>query len=210
MKMPFLKKNLNPLKPIGLDFSSLENKTALFIPVVSAYLHWIENNLIPEIPSIIVLDESFRVIDNPFIAPKIHDFLARVRKKNTIVIFATDEIADLEKSSITDLLMKEITTGIYLPTQEVKQIYKKVFKLNKDEYKMLDQIKSNSRQFLLKHADDAIVAELDLIDFDDIISILSSDEDSIEAFSQIKEGVGEDPNQWFPMIQKILAESEEE
>ncbi len=166
-------------------------------------IYKIEENLTGE-PTIIVLDEAFKLLDNVFLAPEIEGFLQRVRKKNAIVVMAQESVDDISNSHITDLLMKEISTSFYLANESVRDIYKKIFRLNKEECKMLDSIKNESRHFLLKHGNDSLVAQLDLQDLLDAVLILSSDKEAVEHWQEIKEHTGNKLEEWFPKLQELL------
>ena len=188
---------------VGFDFTDLQKKPALFIPIVFYSLHQIEKNLDGS-KTIIVIDEAFKLLDNPFITPEITGFLQRVAKKNAVVIMAQESIKDIEKSNITDLLMSEISTSFYFANEKVGNSYKNIFQLSTIEREFLDLIKRDQRKFLLKHGSDSLVAELDLEQLTEILLILSSDDQTIEAMEVIIDDIGEDPDKWFPHLQKVL------
>ena len=56
------------------------------------------------------------LIDNPVFGPKIKDWLKVLRKLNTFVIFATQSVEDATKSEISDTLIQQTATQIFLPS----------------------------------------------------------------------------------------------
>ena len=61
---------------------------------------------------------------------------------------------------------------------QVKNI--KMYFPNKQEFKLLQNLSNAGRFFLLKHADETVVAELDLEELGEMIEILSSNETTIK------------------------------
>ena len=188
---------------IGIDVTNLIKYKPILVPVIFYIMKKIEHSLDGK-PTIIVLDEAFKLLDNPLLGDKIHDWLAKLREKNAMVIFSSESIEDAKNSNITELLTKEIATKLFLPNLEVGKEYKDIFHLDKEESAMIEQISNDNRHFLLKHGSDTIIAELDLTDMNDIIAILSSDETSIEIMNKIIERVGEQPQKWVPTFQEFI------
>ena len=117
----------------------MNNKSAI-TPLLSYLFHKIEGYLTGD-PSIIVLDESWIFIDNALFAGKIRDWLKTLRKKNTGVIFATQELKDILDSSLFTTILDACKTKIFLPNENAEAdnylpIYEK-FGLNNKEIKIL-------------------------------------------------------------------------
>ena len=117
----------------------MNNKSAI-TPLLSYLFHKIEGYLTGD-PSIIVLDESWVFIDNVLFAGKIRDWLKTLRKKNTGVIFATQELNDILNSSLFTTILDACKTKIFLPNPNAEAdnyfpIYEK-FGLNNKEIKII-------------------------------------------------------------------------
>ncbi|MCL5237732.1 MAG: conjugal transfer protein TrbE [Nitrospirae bacterium] len=92
------------------------------LPHALDYLfHRIEARLSSLIPTLIILDEAWIYLDNPLFAAKIREWLKVLRKANTSVIFATQSLADAEKSSILVALIESCPTKIFLPNPDAEQ-----------------------------------------------------------------------------------------
>ena len=91
----------------------LQNRQAL-APVLLYLFHRIQL-VLDGTPTMIVLDEAWALLDNPIFAPKIKDWLKTLRKLNALVVFATQSVEDASKSSISDTLVQQSATQIYLP-----------------------------------------------------------------------------------------------
>lgn len=190
---------------LGIDVTAIAKHKVILVPIIFYIMNKIEKILDGK-PTIIVLDEAFKLLDNPFLGNNIHDWLTRLKAKNCMVIFASESIEDAKNSNITGLLTKEISTQFFLPSENVGKEYQEIFHLTNDEYKMIDQISNDERHFLLKHGNDSIVAELDLSALDHIVAILSSNDVSIKIMNKIINKFGNSPDKWVPEFQDFITE----
>ena len=180
----------------------MSHKT-LVVAVVSYILYKIETTLSGK-KTMIVLDEAWKLIDNYAIGPKINDWLVRMRKKNCIVIFATESVKDAAKSNITEAINKNIATKIFLPNSTPSNYYKTVFGLNDNEFALLSAMSSEERHFLLKHDDNDVVASLNLDGLNDDIRILSSISQNISVMNEAISKYGCNPKDWIPNFLKSI------
>lgn len=65
-------------------------------------------------PTLLVLDESWVFLDNPYFRKTIEDWLLTLRKKHVFVWFATQEVARVAKSQIATTIISQCPTKIYL------------------------------------------------------------------------------------------------
>ena len=190
---------------LGIDVTKIAKHKAILVPIMFYMMNAIEKTLDGK-PAIIVLDEAFKLLDNPFLGNKLHDWLAKLQTKNCIVIFASESIEDAKNSNITGLLTKEIPTQMFLPSQTVGSEYKEIFHLTNQEQELIDKISNDARHFLLKHGNDSIIAELDLSALEHIIAILSSTDVSIKIMNRIIKKFGTSPDKWVPEFQDFIIE----
>jgi type IV secretion system protein VirB4 len=150
----------------------------------------------------IVLDEAWALIDNPVFAPRIKDWLKVFRKLNAMVIFATQSVEDASKSSISDTLLQQTATQIFLPNLKATDAYRTAFMLSKREYELIKTTDPGSRFFLIKQGKDAVVARLDLSGMDDIVSVLAGRTETIGLLYKIMRQYGENAEDWLPIFYK--------
>ena len=92
--------------------------TPAIVPATLDYLfHRIESSLkAASGPAIIVLDECWLFFDNPAFKDKLREYFKDMRKKNTAIIFATQQLADVaNKPDLLTTIMENCPTRIYLP-----------------------------------------------------------------------------------------------
>lgn len=87
---------------------------ATVVPVLLYLFRRIEKSLDGK-PSLIVLDEAWLMLDHPMFKEKIREWLKVLRKANCAVIFATQSLSDVLKSSIKDAIIENCPTKVYLP-----------------------------------------------------------------------------------------------
>ena len=57
-----------------------------------------------------------------------------------------------------------------------------------------------SRQFLIKHDQDSVIARLDLANLLDLVKVLSGNVDSVQECEELRAKVGDDPRMWLPLF----------
>jgi type IV secretion system protein VirB4 len=173
---------------------------------VLSYLFHRINISLDGTPSMIVLDEAWALIDNPIFAPKIKDWLKVLRKLNTFVIFATQSVEDASKSAISDTLIQQTATQIFLPNLKATEVYRTSFMLSQREFILIKTTDPGSRFFLVKQGTNAVVARIDLGGMDDIISVLSGRSETVLLLDKIRAEVGNDPEKWLPVFYQRVKE----
>jgi type IV secretion system protein VirB4 len=110
-------------------------------PATLAYLfHRIADRLDGR-PTMIVIDEGWLALGDPAFAKQLGEWLVTLRKKNASVIFATQSLAQLEKSSIAPAIIESCPTRLLLPNDravepQITAIYRR-FGLNDRQIEIL-------------------------------------------------------------------------
>ncbi len=190
----------------GFEMSQiLTNKVAL--PPILLYLFHRINMSLDGSKTIIVLDEAWALIDNPFFAPKIKDWLKVLRKLNTMVIFATQSVEDAAKSAISDTLVQQTATQIFLPNLKATSFYKEVFMLSEKEFNIIKNIDPKTRYFLLKQGTKSSIAKINLEGMDDIISVLSGNAHTVKILHKTLKKHGYEAKNWLEEFYKAVSAS---
>lgn len=176
----------------------LANKQTL-VPVLLYLFHRIQLAL-DGTPTMIILDEAWALIDNKVFAGKIKDWLKTLRKLNGMVVFATQSVEDAVNSDISDTLIQQTATQIFLPNPKATEPYRKAFMLSEREFNLLKNTDPATRYFLVKQGKDVVVARIDLSGMDDIINVLSGRADTVNLLDEIRAQVGDDVDDWLPIF----------
>ena len=124
------------------EMEKIMNVKSAVTPLLSYLFHKVEEKLTGA-PSIIVLDECWLFFDNEQFADKIREWLKVLRKKNTGVIFATQELGDIMNSKLFTTILDACLTKIFLPNANAmadnySMIYRK-FGLNSKEIEIISE-----------------------------------------------------------------------
>lgn len=189
----------------GFEMGELLKDPMSLGPVLLYVFHKISISL-DGTPTMIVLDEAWALIDNKIFAPKIKDWLKVLRKLNTLVIFATQSVEDASKSAISDTLIQQTATQIFLPNLKATDVYKTAFMLSNREFALIKTTDPGTRFFLIKQGTDAVVARLDLHGMDNIINVLSGRTETVLLLYDIMRDYGHNPLNWLPIFFKKCRE----
>ena len=110
-------------------------------PAVLAYLfHRIEQELDGR-PTLLIVDEGWLVLDEFSFGAQLREWLKTLRKKNASVVFATQSLADIERSPIAPAIIESCLTRLFLPNDraiepQIAAIYRR-FGLNDRQIEIL-------------------------------------------------------------------------
>ena len=95
-------------------WKQLMQHKALIAPVLTYLFHRLEARFDGR-PTLLILDEAWTFLDDALFAARIREWLKTLRKKNVAVVFATQSLADIERSTIAPALIESCPTRIFLP-----------------------------------------------------------------------------------------------
>ena len=151
--------------------------------------------------SLIFIDEGWKALDDEVFANKIKDWLKTIRKMNGVIGFGSQSASDAANSSISDSLIEQCPTQIFMPNSKAKEEdYRGAFALTEAEFRVVKESPVGSRQFLIKQGNGSAVAKLDLSNMDDEIAVLSGRTETVNLLRDIREEVGDDPEVWLPIF----------
>jgi len=186
----------------GFEMGEILDDPVALAPVLLYLFHRIELQL-DGTPTIIVLEEGWKLLDTPIFAPQIKDWLQTLRKLNAIVVFVTPNIESAVESAIGDTLVQQAATSVFLPNYKAsKKHYCDAFKLSEREYQVVRSLEPESRCFLVKHGTDSVVAKLDLSGLEDLIPVLSGTAENVRLLHELLAEAGEDPEGWLPHLKR--------
>ena len=185
-------------KTFAFDMAEIMKDPVALAPVLLYIFHKINQSL-DGTPTMVVMDEAWALIGNPIFAPKIKDWLKVMRKLNAFCVFATQSVEDAAKSEISDTLVQQTATQIFLANLKATNAYKDVFMLTQREYALIKTTDPSSRFFLLKQDQDGCVARANMSGMSDMINTLSGRTDLCAMVDQIRKDFGDDSEKWLPI-----------
>ena len=185
----------------GFEMGDVLANRMCLIPVLLYLFQRIQMSL-DGTPTMIVLDEAWALIDNKIFSAKIKDWLKTLRKLNGFVVFATQSVEDAVNSSISDTLIQQTATQIFLPNPKATEPYRKAFMLSEREFNLLKNTDPATRYFLVKQGKDVVVARIDLSGMEDIVFVLSGRAETVGLLDEIRAEVGDRVEDWLPVFTK--------
>ena len=188
----------NPV--LGFDMTELLEDRRLRTPVLLYLFHRIEDKL-DGWPTMILIDEAWKALDDPMFASRIRNWMKTLRKRNAMVGFATQSAADALDSSISSAIVEQTATAIFMPNSKAREEdYCKGFGLSAQEFEFVRSLPTHSRCFLVRQANRSVVVRLDLSGMPELMTVLSGRESSIRRLDELRTTFGDEPAKWYPLL----------
>jgi type IV secretion system protein VirB4 len=182
---------------IGFDMTALLVAPLLRTPTMMYLFHRVEERLDGE-PTMILIDEGWKALDDPVFAARIRDWLKTLRKRNAIVGFGTQSARDALESQIASAIVEQTATQIFMPNAKARaEDYCDGFGLSAHELDLIRALPANSHCFLVRHANHSVVIRLDLSGMAEMLTVLSGREASVRKLDQLRARLGDDPAAWY-------------
>jgi len=185
---------------LGFDMTALLENPRLRTPVMMYLFHRIDERLDGE-PTMILIDEGWKALDDEVFAARIRDWLKTLRKRNALVGFATQSARDALESRISTALVEQTATMIFMPNSRARaEDYCDGFGLTSHELALIRSLPAHSRCFLIRQNDASVVVRLDLSGAPEVLTMLSGKESAVRRLDLLRETVGDNPADWFPAL----------
>lgn len=187
-------------RTLGFDMTALLDSPTLRTPTMLYLFHRVDERLDGE-PTMILIDEGWKALDDPVFAARIRDWLKTLRKRNALVGFATQSARDALESRISSAIVEQTATMIFTPNPRARpEDYCEGFGLSEHELELIRQLPAHSRCFLVRHANHSVVARLDLAGEPDLLTVLSGREASVRKLDRLRDELGDAPAAWFEAL----------
>jgi type IV secretion system protein TrbE len=97
------------------NLMQLDDKAS--IPVLLYLFRRIEQRLDGS-PTLILLDDAWSYLQHEVFRGRLRDWLKTMRRKNAVVVMATQQISDIADSEIADVVLENCLTRVLLPNAE--------------------------------------------------------------------------------------------
>ena len=183
---------------LGFDMTKLLDSPIIRIPAMMYLFHRLEQRL-DGTPALIVVDEGWKVLDDPVFVRRIKDWEKTIRKRNGVVGFCTQSASDALDSRIASAIIEQAATRIFFPNNRAKASdYIDGFGLSEHEFELVRTLPDTSRCFLIKRGDHSVVARLDLSGMSGELAVLAGTERAVRRLDALRERVGDEPSAWLP------------
>jgi type IV secretion/conjugal transfer VirB4 family ATPase len=99
------------------EMEELMHARSVVLPVLTYLFHKLESRF-DGAPTLLVIDEAWVFLDDPAFASRLREWLKTLRRRNVSVIFATQSLSDIERSSIAPAVIESCPSRIFLPSAQ--------------------------------------------------------------------------------------------
>ena len=185
---------------VGFDMTAILDDQTLRTPALLYFFHRVEERL-DGTPSIIVVDEGWKALDDEVFVRRIKDWEKTIRKRNGIVGFATQSAQDALESKIASAIIEQAATQIFMVNPKARaEDYIDGFGLSTHEYELIRTLPDSSHCFLIRHGNESVIARLNLSGEKEILTILSGRESTVRLYDEMAEAKGFDSANWIAQL----------
>ncbi len=151
-----------------LDSESEKERMA----VLSYLFRRVERVIEDRKPTLIIIDEAWKALDNPYFADRLSNWLVTARKQNVVVVMMTQYASQLEKTRTGKTIVEAVPTQLLLPNIRASASDYTMLELSEKELAVLLGTGSNSRLALVRDDQGAVVINADLSALGSYLTIL--------------------------------------
>jgi type IV secretion system protein VirB4 len=191
---------------IGFDLTQILDDPVSRTPAMMYLFHRVEERL-DGTPTLIVVDEGWKALDDDVFVGRIKDWEKTIRKRNGIVGFCTQNARDALESRIGPSIIEQTATQIFMPNPKAQGTdYRDGFGLTAHELDLVRGLPDTSHCFLIKHGNDSVIARLDLTGLERMLAVMSGRESSVRLLDGLRARLGDDPKAWLETFYEEIAQ----
>jgi type IV secretion system protein VirB4 len=157
---------------VGFDMTEILDMDTERTAVLSYIFRQIERVVEDRKPTIIVLDEAWKLLNDAYFAARLENWLVTLRKMNCVVIMMTQLPSQLEKSAVGKTIVETVSTQILFPNPKATPRDYEFLRLNEKEAELLVQPTLGLRTALVRSDEDSVFINADLSALGDLLHIL--------------------------------------
>jgi type IV secretion system protein VirB4 len=104
----------------GFEMEELMYGKSAVLPVLTYLFRRLEERF-DGAPTLLILDEAWVFLDDATFSGRIREWLKTLRKRNVSVVFATQSLADIQRSAIAPALIESCPSRIFLPSPQAPE-----------------------------------------------------------------------------------------
>jgi len=130
--------------------------------VLSYLFRRIERKIEDRRPTIIIIDEAWKALDNEYFAERLSQWLVTARKQNTVAVMMTQYASQLERTRTGKTIVEAVPTQVLLPNIRANASDYQMLNLYQKELDTLLSTGTNSRLALIRDDRGSVVVDADL------------------------------------------------
>lgn len=185
---------------IGFDMTKILDDDDIRSAALGYIFHRIEKMLDGFRPFMMFIDEGWKVLGDERFSGFLQDKLKTIRKLKGLVGFGTQSAADIVRAKTARTIIEQSTTNLFFPNPKADaESYQAAgFGLTDAELEWVRTTPPEAREFLIRHNNDAVIAQLDLSSMPDFVKVLSGTPERVAECEDLRRRFGEKPADWLP------------
>ena len=158
---------------IGLDMSELLDLGAERAAVLSYLFRRVERVIEDRRPTLIVIDEAWKMLADPMFVRRLHDWLVTMRKRNACVVMLTQAPDHLARSDVGGIIAESTATQVLFPNPRAAPEDYRILRVGEREAEFLTAGTGGRRLALVRSGGDSVFVDVDLSGLGDLMPVLA-------------------------------------
>lgn len=181
---------------VAFDLSEIFDNDDVRTAWLSYVFRRIERIVEDERPTLLVMDEAWKLLDDPYFQSRLKDWMLTMRKKNVAVILLTQRVSHISESAAGGAIIESVVTRLIYPSNRNTAEELAPLNLTDRERDFLVQSNVGHRLALMQSGDDSTIIDMDLHALGPLLSVLGGGKGE-----SAPEGWREKPQFWKDYIQ---------
>ncbi len=157
---------------LGMDMTELLDQDAERSALLAYMFRRIERVVEDRRPTMIVIDEAWKMLGDDIFVKRLHDWFVTMRKRNCVVMMMTQTPTHLEQSAVGQIIAESVATQLLFPNPTAQPSDYKILRLNAREGEFLSSSTGGLRLALLRSGGDSTVIDTDLSGLGGFVTVL--------------------------------------
>ena len=182
---------------IGIDMSELLDLDAERAALLSYLFRRVERTIEDRRPTLIVIDEAWKMMADPIFVRRLHDWLVTMRKRNACVVMLTQAPEHLARSEVGAIIAESVATQVLFPNPRAAPEDWRILRLGEREAEILSEGTGGRRLALIRSGGDSVVVDADLSGLGPLMTVLGGGRTGEE---RAPHGWRTNPDFWKEMV----------
>jgi len=147
---------------VGFDLTEIFDNDDVRTAWLSYVFRRIERTVEDERPTLLIMDEAWKLLDDPYFQTRLKDWMLTMRKKNVVVILLTQRVSHISESAAGGAIIESVATKLIYPSNRNTLAELAPLNLTDCERDFLTQSNVGHRLALMQSGDDSTIIDMDL------------------------------------------------
>ncbi|QWK80632.1 VirB4 family type IV secretion/conjugal transfer ATPase [Ochrobactrum sp. BTU1] len=156
----------------AFDLTEIFDNDILRTAWLSYVFRRIERLVEDEAPTLLIMDEAWKLLDDPYFEARLKDWMLTMRKKNVAVVLLTQRVSHIKNSRAGDAILESAVTRMVYPSSYNTDKELEPLNLTPTEVAFLQTSNIDNHLVLFKSGRDSVVLDFDLSGIGKCLEIL--------------------------------------